>query len=295
MKEKDRSIDSLVNSIGLQRVLACVMDAAAVAALLKTVKMRELGIASLAFLGASVLFNYVCSLALCAWRAFLCPSCIRSVRRRNGSWAVVTGATDGIGYEYAIALRKLGFDVLIVSRTDAKLKQVKPSGNAAAFYCCFVVGHTHLISPASAATQPTRVVCLATRQPMPHVVPWTWSVLHSACFRSRTNRPPRPQVKADMEALPGTSGAVETLAIDFSKATEADYAKLRAFADKHSGDVAVLINNVGVSYPHAMYFHELDTPTIDALIKVASRFPSHVKCSLPSMASQSARHRSFAF
>jgi len=42
-----------------------------------------------------------------------------------GKWAVVTGATDGIGKAYAMALAKKGISVLIISRTEAKLKAVK--------------------------------------------------------------------------------------------------------------------------------------------------------------------------
>lgn len=42
----------------------------------------------------------------------------------QGSWAVVTGATDGIGKEFALQLAKKGFNVLLASRTAAKLESV---------------------------------------------------------------------------------------------------------------------------------------------------------------------------
>jgi len=42
-----------------------------------------------------------------------------------GKWAVVTGATDGIGKAYAIALAEKGIDVVLISRTEAKLEEVK--------------------------------------------------------------------------------------------------------------------------------------------------------------------------
>ncbi len=42
-----------------------------------------------------------------------------------GKWAVVTGATDGIGKAYAMALAKKGMSVLLISRTEAKLQAVK--------------------------------------------------------------------------------------------------------------------------------------------------------------------------
>lgn len=42
-----------------------------------------------------------------------------------GEWAVVTGATDGIGKAYAFELAKKGLNVVIISRTEEKLKEVK--------------------------------------------------------------------------------------------------------------------------------------------------------------------------
>jgi len=42
-----------------------------------------------------------------------------------GEWAVITGATDGIGKAYAMQLARAGMNVLIISRTEAKLKAVK--------------------------------------------------------------------------------------------------------------------------------------------------------------------------
>lgn len=41
-----------------------------------------------------------------------------------GQWAVVTGATDGIGKAYALELAKRGLDVVLISRTLEKLKRV---------------------------------------------------------------------------------------------------------------------------------------------------------------------------
>ncbi|EAT38467.1 AAEL009634-PG [Aedes aegypti] len=44
--------------------------------------------------------------------------------REMGSWALVTGATDGIGKAYAKALAKKGLNVVLVSRTQSKLEDV---------------------------------------------------------------------------------------------------------------------------------------------------------------------------
>lgn len=48
-----------------------------------------------------------------------------SIRLKEmGSWAVVTGATDGIGKAYAKALAKKGLNVVLISRTQSKLEEV---------------------------------------------------------------------------------------------------------------------------------------------------------------------------
>ncbi|KXJ75614.1 hypothetical protein RP20_CCG011412 [Aedes albopictus] len=44
--------------------------------------------------------------------------------REMGSWALVTGATDGIGKAYAKALAKKGLNIVLVSRTQSKLEKV---------------------------------------------------------------------------------------------------------------------------------------------------------------------------
>lgn len=42
----------------------------------------------------------------------------------NGSWAIVTGASDGIGKEFALQLAALGFDIMLISRSKDKLQAV---------------------------------------------------------------------------------------------------------------------------------------------------------------------------
>lgn len=45
--------------------------------------------------------------------------------KKYGKWAVVTGATDGIGKAYAKALAKKGMSIVLISRTESKLKAVQ--------------------------------------------------------------------------------------------------------------------------------------------------------------------------
>ena len=42
---------------------------------------------------------------------------------RKGAWAVVTGATDGIGKEFSYQLAKNGFNVLLVARNSQLLSE----------------------------------------------------------------------------------------------------------------------------------------------------------------------------
>ena len=42
----------------------------------------------------------------------------------KGTWALVTGATDGIGLEFCKQLARDGFNICLVSRTESKLKAV---------------------------------------------------------------------------------------------------------------------------------------------------------------------------
>ncbi|CAI2348029.1 unnamed protein product [Caenorhabditis sp. 36 PRJEB53466] len=46
-------------------------------------------------------------------------------KKAGASWAVVTGATDGIGKAYAFELARRGFNVFLVSRTQSKLDETK--------------------------------------------------------------------------------------------------------------------------------------------------------------------------
>ena len=46
-------------------------------------------------------------------------------RYGEGSWALVTGASGGIGAEYCKQLAREGFNVCMVSRTRSKLQQLQ--------------------------------------------------------------------------------------------------------------------------------------------------------------------------
>lgn len=54
---------------------------------------------------------------------FSCAS-RRLLRPSGDEYAIITGATDGIGFEYARQLAQKGYNLLLISRTESKLKFV---------------------------------------------------------------------------------------------------------------------------------------------------------------------------
>ncbi|CAK5264335.1 unnamed protein product, partial [Mycena citricolor] len=49
---------------------------------------------------------------------------LKTFGAKKGAWAVVTGASDGIGKEFATQLAGQGFNVLLVARNAAVLNTV---------------------------------------------------------------------------------------------------------------------------------------------------------------------------
>lgn len=83
----------------------------------------------------------------------------------------------------------------------------------------------------------------------------------------------------------GGKGESASVCIDFSNAGPADYERLRAAVD--GKDVGLLINNVGVGYPHPEYFHLIDDALIRDLCRVNIEATMFVtRAVLPNMLSQ---------
>lgn len=58
------------------------------------------------------------------WKKLVAPSLGLAIDiRTQGRWAVVTGATDGLGKAFAKAFAKQGLDVVLISRSMSKLKE----------------------------------------------------------------------------------------------------------------------------------------------------------------------------
>nr|XP_051196584.1 very-long-chain 3-oxoacyl-CoA reductase 1-like [Lolium perenne] len=67
------------------------------------------------------------------YRAFLRPG--KDLVRRYGAWAVVTGATDGIGRAMALELARQGLNLVLIGRNPAKLSRVREEVQKAAPSC----------------------------------------------------------------------------------------------------------------------------------------------------------------
>ncbi|KAL9939483.1 hypothetical protein V8E36_001300 [Tilletia maclaganii] len=87
-------------------------------------------VAILAFIGAAYIALQLAIYIRVLAEAFLLPGIPLSTfgaKKKapgTGAWAVVTGATDGIGREFAIQLAKAGFNIFLASRSAEKLGKV---------------------------------------------------------------------------------------------------------------------------------------------------------------------------
>ena len=107
---------------------------------------------------------------------------------------MITGASDGIGKEFALQVARAGYSTLLVSRTQSKLDSL------------------------------------------------------AADIKAKYNTP------------------TKTLAMDFGANKDEDYAKLKELVD--SRDIAILINNVGVSHSIPVPFVETSKEEIDSIITI---------------------------
>lgn len=119
---------------------------------------------------------------------------LRTYGQPSKTWALVTGASDGIGKEYALQLSRAGFSTLLVSRTASKLDAL------------------------------------------------------AAEIKSKYNT------------------QTKTLAMDFGANNDDDYAKLKALVD--GLDIAVLINNVGMSHDMPVPFIQTSQKEMEGIITI---------------------------
>ena len=73
---------------------------------------------------AAVGLRIVIRASVLTWKKFIAPGLGLGVDvASQGKWAVVTGATDGLGKAYAKAFANKGLDVILVSRSIERLQE----------------------------------------------------------------------------------------------------------------------------------------------------------------------------
>lgn len=82
---------------------------------------EKLALVALGAIGLRILLR----LTVFTWKKIIAPGLGRGIDvATQGKWAVVTGATDGLGKAYAQALAAKGLDIVLVSRSLVKLEAV---------------------------------------------------------------------------------------------------------------------------------------------------------------------------
>ncbi|OWM76158.1 hypothetical protein CDL15_Pgr009804 [Punica granatum] len=146
-------------------------------------------------IGFLILLGYFISLIIWFSNTFFRPP--KYLRKHYGSWAIVTGCTDGIGRAFARKLAREGLNLILVSRSPDKLEQL------------------------------------------------------STELRLATNN----------------RILVHILVLDFSdKDVSGGVREIEEMA--WNLDVGVLINNVGITYPAARFFHEVDEEVWTKIVRV---------------------------
>lgn len=180
--------------------------------------------------------------------------------RKMGEWAVVTGATDGIGKAYAFELarkvsRGVGAAAVVVI---VGARGVRP-------WCAWRCGTVVCVLPCG-CTCSRGVSCQAKMQ-RPHGVHDAAILLAqglNVVLISRTQSK-LDAVKAELEdKYPKVE--VTVVAVDYSKFDAAAQARVKKVVDNL--DVGVLVNNVGMSYPRPYDFLEAPLELTDRLVEV---------------------------
>ncbi|CAL9239784.1 unnamed protein product [Arabidopsis halleri] len=143
-------------------------------------------------LGSISIFKFIFTLLRSFYIYFLRPA---KNLRRYGSWAIITGPTDGIGKAFAFQLAQKGLNLILVARNPDKLKDVSES------------------------------------------------------IRSKYSQT-----------------QILTVVMDFSGDIDEGVKRIKETIE--GLDVGILINNAGMSYPYAKYFHEVDEELLNNLIKI---------------------------
>ncbi|KAI5066957.1 hypothetical protein GOP47_0017485 [Adiantum capillus-veneris] len=150
-------------------------------------------LAALAVVGVFSLVGTLSRLCTWLWRYFLRPGKNLS---RYGSWAVVTGCTDGIGKGFCFQLAKRRLNLILIGRSQEKLESLTS------------------------------------------------------------------ELKAKYKSV-----QVRTVLLDFTHSDlSSGFAQIEQLLSEL--DVGILVNNAGLSYPYARFFHEVDAELTANILRV---------------------------
>ncbi|CAI9111178.1 OLC1v1011334C1 [Oldenlandia corymbosa var. corymbosa] len=155
-------------------------------------KSQPVWLILLVSLGCFKLLRFLYSVLNWVYVNFLRPA---KNLKKYGSWALVTGPTDGIGKAFAFQFARKGLNLVLVGRNPDKLREVSES-----------------IQAKYGKTQ------------------------------------------------------IKSVVVDFSGDLDEGVVRIKEAID--GLDIGVLVNNVGLSYPYARYFHEVDDKLLADLIKI---------------------------
>ncbi|KAJ4710943.1 Very-long-chain 3-oxoacyl-CoA reductase 1-like [Melia azedarach] len=155
-------------------------------------EFHQFVVSAVSFVGFILIFKPILSFLKWVWVMFLRPA---KNLKDYGSWAIITGATDGIGKALAFELASKGLSLVLVGRNPEKLEL--------------------------------------------------------------TYEEIRQKHEVD----------IRTVVIDLAKSSGQDIS--RAIEDGIEGlDIGILINNAGVAFPYARFFHEVDSELMMSVMKV---------------------------
>lgn len=155
-------------------------------------KSQPLWVLALLSLTCLYILKFLISILRWVYVNFLRPA---KNLKKYGSWALVTGPTDGIGKAFAFQLARKGLNLVLVGRNPDKLKDVSSA------------------------------------------------------------------IRAKFDKI-----EIKTVVVDFSGDLSEGVKRIGEVIE--GLDVGVLINNVGISYPYARFFHEVDEKLLGDLIKI---------------------------
>ena len=75
------------------------------------------------FLGWIVFFKILIDIARIVFSRFT-PVNYNNYGSNEDSWAIITGASDGIGEEFATQLAGKGFNTIIIARREERLREI---------------------------------------------------------------------------------------------------------------------------------------------------------------------------